>query len=33
MVFMATAMADEEEIRDVVAYINTLRADDLQAGE
>ncbi len=33
MVFMATAMADEEEIRDVVAYINTLLADDLQAGE
>ncbi len=33
MVQMATAMADEEEIRDVAAYINTLSSSRIEVGE
>ena len=33
MVYMATAMADEEEIRDVAAYINTLVSSRIEVGE
>ena len=33
MVQMSTAMADEEEIRDVAAYINTLSSSRIEVGE
>ncbi len=33
MVQMATAMADEEEIKDVAAYINTLASNRIEVGE